>query len=287
MSKRMRRLFKKCAICMLSGRPYLRRKLARCGEVLDRMARIDLADNSGIAEGELLVQDILLRHVPKTKKLIVFDVGANVGLWTKSLLERGQATACNNLEIHAFEPCQTTYQMLQETLKSCGMEDKVITINKALSNSTGISILYVAGDGVGVNSLHPSNQYERIEEVSTIKLDDYCSEKALKHITFLKIDAEGHDFPVIEGASKMLASSNIRMIQFEYNHRWVFSRHCLQEVFNLFKPFSYRIGKITPKGIEFYDVWHPLLENFRQSNYLVCQEECLRYFPKIQWWHRE
>jgi hypothetical protein len=32
---------------------------------------------------------------------------------------------------------------------------------------------------------------------------------------------------------------------------------------------GYRVGKVTPRGIEFYEAWHPELESFKEGNY-VC-----------------
>jgi len=75
------------------------------------------------------------------------------------------------------------------------------------------------------------------------------------------------------------------MLQFEYNHRWVFSRHFLRDAFEFMRPLGYEIGKVTPKGIEFYAGWHPELETFREGNYLACRAEWVNRFPRIEWWN--
>ena len=83
----------------------------------------------------------------------------------------------------------------------------------------------------------------------------------------------------------MLHEQAIEVIQFEYNSRWIDSRHFLKDAFDYLRPFEYRIGKITPKGVEFYQSWHPELETFREGNYLACRGEWFKRFTKIKWWN--
>lgn len=54
-----------------------------------RLSRMDMS-NDMKSNGELLVQKIVLKHAPTTEKTVVFDVGANVGEWTKNLLEKSR-----------------------------------------------------------------------------------------------------------------------------------------------------------------------------------------------------
>ena len=104
-------------------------------------------------------------------------------------------------------------------------------------------------------------------------------------MTLLKIDTEGHDLSVVEGAGELLRTGSLDVIQFEYNHRWVFSRRYLRDAFELFEPLGYCIGKVTPHAIEFYKGWHPELESFREGNYLACRPEWMARFPRIPWWN--
>src|SRR5690242_2901869 len=87
-----------------------RRNLVRLGRFLSMQGRLDVA-NELSSNGELIVQDIALRHAPPGRA-VVFDVGANVGDWTRALLRTAQALG-RSVEVHAFEPCSATYQVLQ------------------------------------------------------------------------------------------------------------------------------------------------------------------------------
>ena len=88
-------------------------------------------------------------------------------------------------------------------------------------------------------------------------VDRFSADHGLVAITLLKVDTEGHDLSVLRGASSMLNQGVIGIVQFEYNWRWVASRTFLKDVFDLADSLPrYTVGKVTPKGIEFYDRWH-------------------------------
>lgn len=276
-------MVKNVVVSTLPAMPRCRRGLVGVADLINRVARMDMC-NDMESNGELMVQEAVLRSAPAGHKLVVFDVGANIGDWTSRLLARAQSLGRDVL-VHAFEPCSGTYQMLQETLRRVNAGEKVVAVNKALSEAPGEDLLRVVGDGVGSNSLHVgAHAYDRTETIVKIDLDAYCLDNGIAHIHFLKSDVEGHDWSVMKGASKMLERGGIDVIQFEYNHRWIYSRHYLYDVFNLLQPWGYWIGKITPKAVEFYEAWEPELESFREGNYIACRPQCVNHFSRITWW---
>jgi hypothetical protein len=50
-------------------------------------------------------------------------------------------------------------------------------------------------------------------------------------------------------------------------------------------PLGYRIGKVTPRGIELYSRWDPERESFREGNYAALREDRTRLFRIIPWWN--
>ena len=147
--------------------------------------------------------------------------------------------------------------------------------------------MYVAGVGLGINSLH--NNFAKdfslsTQEVDLVSIDSYVEESAIDRITMVKVDAEGHDLSVIKGAVASLEKGTIEFLQFEYNWRWIDNKGFLKDVFELCRPLGYEIGKITPKGIEFYNDWDPLLETFNENNYLICKPVYRGRLKEIKWW---
>jgi FkbM family methyltransferase len=263
-----------------------RRNLARIARFLTNTARLDVP-NDLRKNGELLVQECVLRHSPSDRELIVFDVGANIGEWSTQLLKisRERPNSC----LHAFEPVSSTMVMLQANLNPIESTWQITPVQLALSEKVGRTEIFVVKDGAGTNAIvpNPREAINRTELVQLSTVDDYCKANGIGEIGLLKVDAEGHDFFVLRGARRLLERKKIHVIQFEYNHRWVWSRVTLFNVFEYAEAVGYRIGKVTPKGIEFYDAWHFELERFVEGNYLFCRPDWVDKFPQIAWWNSE
>lgn len=111
--------------------------------------------------------------------------------------------------------------------------------------------------------------------VELATLDLYCAEASVDHIHIVKCDTEGNDLAVMRGAAGLLAAGRIDVLQFEYNQRWINARAFLKDVFELVEALPYRVGRVMPESIELFDAWHPELERFYQSNYVLVREPSL------------
>ena len=52
--------------------------------------------------------------------------------------------------------------------------------------------------------------------VDTNTIDNFCKQREIRHINFLKIDVEGADPYVIYGAQNLISNGSIDFVQFEY-----------------------------------------------------------------------
>jgi FkbM family methyltransferase len=260
-----------------------RRNLVRVARSLDYRGRLDVP-NVMSQNGEMLVQRVALRHAPA--RAVFVDVGANVGQWTASLLELADEAQVIDLEVHALEPTPGSFEELTIRLEKPLASGLVRARQLGASNREGSGTLYLAGPTAGTNSLllRDDQHSETTADVSLVTLDSYCRTNRLSHLTMVKIDAEGHDFEILEGASNLLSQSLVEIVQFEYNWLWILSRHYLRDVFDLVGPWGYQIGKVTPTGVEFYLVWDPELETFHEGNYIACKSDWVSLFPRIAWW---
>jgi FkbM family methyltransferase len=269
-------------VCRVAGR----RQVVRGARFVYRRACLDVP-NDMRTNGELWLQRQVLGLSEPGQTLTVVDAGANVGRWSAGMLGAArQAGRLGDLDLHAVEPSSYTFERLSQMLA----RQPVSLVRLALSEQSGTSTLHVLAPGAGVNSLHrppgaPAGA--TCEEVPTLTLDDYAGNARLERIGFVKIDAEGHDLAVLRGARELLDAQRITIAQFEYNHRWVYGRFFLRDAFELLQPAGYRIGKLTPKGIEFYPAWDAELETFVESNYIACTEWAAQRLPSVQWWKLE
>ncbi len=265
-----------------------RRNTVRLARLLQNEARLDVPNDMS-HNGELMVQRRVLQRVGPQQSVSIADVGANVGLWTMELVSqlRG-ARVGGHVSIHAFEPDKSAATQFRANTST--LRNVTILLNEvAISDREGEGVFHLTGPGAGTNSLHLSpdaRREDRTERVTLTTLDDYAQTRGVEHFVLVKVDTEGHDFRVMQGAQQLMRSGRIDVMQFEYNHRWVAARSFLRDVFDLVRPIGYRVGKVTPKGIEFYEEWHPELETFREGNYLVCRPEWANAFDMVVWWNR-
>jgi hypothetical protein len=155
----------------------------------------------------------LLRSILKnTSNATIFDVGAT-GSQIPNDID-------SNMSVHLFDPLfipsgdafinETTYVMYKE---SVDYDKPNVYVNKYGLNDTDKTI------------------------------SEYCKDRGITHIDFLKIDTDGHDLPVLNG----LGDIDVDMIQFEYDNFYRKEGLDIQEVFK--KLEGWHFFYIVPSGL--------------------------------------
>jgi FkbM family methyltransferase len=166
----------------------------------------------------------LRRKLPKEKFKIVFDVGANIGQTTSRMIRVFPIA-----EIYCFEPIKSTYYKLKRNTEG---ESRVHNYQVALG-STVKSQLVILQESSLLNSLkHELNSVnqgdlnqEKVENIKIDTIDNFCVKNNIKHIDFLKIDAEGFDLEVLKGAQKLIDSGGVEFIQVETGISYTNNEH--------------------------------------------------------------
>ncbi len=242
-----------------------RRTLWRIGRSAYFLARRDVGNHME-TNGERTLQEAVCAAA--VEPVVVFDVGANIGKWSVSLLD---AAAGRRVDLYAFEPTPESRNRLTTALAGRGVH----VIGEALADSVGTTRFEVHGATSGINSIAGENPSGDVIEVPTNTVDAFTQAQGLDRIDLLKIDAEGFDLSVLRGARGMLARGAIGVAQFEYNWRWVHNRAFLRDVFDLARDTPYRLGKLVQGGVEIYPDWHPELERFIEGNYALVHPDML------------
>jgi len=132
------------------------------------------------------------------------DIGAHMGRHTIPM-----ANAVGNQgTVYAFEPLPHLYEKLQRTLETEKLDGAVQLSQYALSREEGQAEFLHVDDAPGLSGLkertsHEGHQIERIQ-VDVKLLDNMIPEG--ERIKFIKIDAEGADFYILQGATRILSS---------------------------------------------------------------------------------
>jgi len=164
-----------------------------------------------IAMGGLyeLPESRLLKKIASSVGGRMIDVGANYGyfslLWAASKAEN---------QVDAFEASPRNSAALRNNITKNGFGDRVRLNDFALGNQTGEARFWSGNeDQTGWGGLAAEGQAAEFV-VQVKKIDDLFPQE---HFTFLKIDCEGADPLVLEGAAKMLAEHRVSHILFEEN----------------------------------------------------------------------
>ncbi len=253
----------------------------RAGAALVRAGRLASINQMDLNGERLLQRAVVARCRSEfAGSLVAFDVGANVGRWTSGLLAHCEQAGVGKLHVHAFEPVAECCSEIEQAVRTAGRDRHVTLVAKALAANSSVRELYIVPGRSQISSLIP--QFESPGEVRTVEtdtLDGYCREHGVTRIHLLKIDAEGTDLDVLRGARSMLERRAVEVLQFEYNRRWILSRSYLRDAFELLGGMGYRLGLLTPQGVDFFPGWHYRLENFSEVNYMACLPEVVRWIP--------
>jgi FkbM family methyltransferase len=219
-----------------------------------------------LENGEYQLLDYFMK-ISTNKDLTIFDIGGNKGEWTIAALESSKRYGVK-ASIHIFEPANDSFSLLQHKFEVQGVK-----LNKmAVSNSNSVSELFVCGNFCGTNSLY-ANQGGVPEKIQSIRLDEYVAQHKINHIDFVKSDTEGHDFNVLKSAENLLCEGRVIILQFEYNWRWINARCYLRDVFDFISDKPYWLGKLSASGVEIYKDWHPELDRFFETNYVLVRKD--------------
>ena len=130
----------------------------------------------------------------------VIDVGANIGLLTCPL---AWAVGSEGTVV-AVEPLADNVRRLRANLERNGLENTQV-IEAAAAEEDGRRLLRVAGDPAFA-SLLPIVKHSTVDkvEVPVRSLDSIWSELGQPDVALVKIDVEGAELDVIEGAAQLL-----------------------------------------------------------------------------------
>lgn len=214
------------------------------------------------------INNLLPKLIDDDVNVTMFDVGANIGNYSKIL-----RSVYSKANIHAFEPNPHTYIKLKENLSG----STIHTVNYGLGEIEELSYIYTYSNNHEsqhasifkevITDLHFAKDLMKIPiEIKTI--DGYCLEKNINKIDFLKIDTEGYELNVLKGAKRMLLENRIGIIQFEFNEMNIISRVFLKDFYDLLGE-TYDFYRLDSKKLIPLNEYKPSNEIFLFQN-IIC-----------------
>jgi FkbM family methyltransferase len=150
----------------------------------------------------------------------VVDVGANTGLWSRHFLN-----CVRPLKLISFEPIPSVFAQLKQLLQPHPFAEARCI---AAGNLQGTRTFFVTKDTTGASLLPPSSEMNDlvkgnwdVEEEIKCEADTLDHQlKDLPRVDLLKIDVQGAEVEVLEGASDILKKTHFLLIEFNYMNQY-------------------------------------------------------------------
>lgn len=209
----------------------------------------NLETAAGLTHAE---ERFLRRHAaPRLRQGVVLDVGANIGGYARFL--RGLDA---EVPLIAFEPHPSTWRRLRSEVEGLGVE----ALNLAVGAAAGDATLYDFADQDGSTQASLDPEVIRLHgggepvahAVRCVTLDGFAAERGIERISLLKIDTEGFDLAVLQGAQGLLRARRIGMIHFEFIASNIARRVAMRDFFEALDGYAiHRLclnGELMPLG---------------------------------------
>jgi len=181
------------------------------------------------------------------EKPTILDVGANVGEYVDLCLKiRPQA------EIWAFEPQPDNFRSLTHFRDRLPPDQAARLHLQAigLSHTMGVGEIFdiAEAQGTGRASVYRESITEleaaavQADKIELTTIDEFLATQPIQQIHLLKIDTQGHELSILQGAIQAIRDRRINIIQFEFDANNVFSRVFYKDFTELLSDFRlYRI----------------------------------------------
>jgi len=144
---------------------------------------------------------------------LVLDVGACEGLFALRITAHGQAA-----RVICFEPAPRTASFLSRAAEANGVAERInVEICAVGRNSLQV---FCTNSGVPESNRIVTEAGPGTLQVHQVALDDYCAERRIKlgAQDLIKVDAEGADVDVIQGAERLIREFSPQIAVTTYHH---------------------------------------------------------------------
>jgi len=186
------------------------------------------------------------------KDAIIIDIGANFGVMSLQF-----AKIASEGKVYSFEPTYYALTKFNRNLElNPELAKRIEVINSFLSARSAANADIKAYSSWKVNDekssdMHPEHlgAAKSTEGVGAMSLDDFCKNKQLDKLDFIKIDTDGHEYEILQGAKETLAKYRPQLI-FEIG-LYVMTEKNIDFSFysNYFKSLNYKMYDSTSTDI--------------------------------------
>jgi len=183
--------------------------------------------------------------------MAVLDIGANIGAHTLPLAKSVGKTG----KVFAFEPTDYAFQKLQRNLElnpqlktRVSASQVLLTSPNPTTKPSAIPSSWPLCKAPG--ELHPlhSGTFNSLDNAKPYTLDQWASENQLPPIDFVKLDVDGFEIDILEGATKTFQRKPKLLMEFA---PYIFKERgrSFQELINILTQLQYKCQTLAGKPI--------------------------------------
>ena len=190
----------------------------------------------------------------------VIDVGSHFGLYSRLASQRVGAEG----RVLALEPHPVTQGFLSQNLQPA---KQATLIKAALGGATGEAELVIGETGYSAHSYLAENAAERTATVEVKTLHQLLADAAWQKADLVKIDTEGREFDVLEGAGDLLGTAALPVVTLEFAEKNLlqFGR-TTRQLARFLRQSGYQVCRLAPESMLLSpvgdDIWPVWYENF-------------------------
>jgi FkbM family methyltransferase len=176
----------------------------------------------------------------------VFDVGANIGQTAGTIVRHFPRS-----RVYSFEPVPSTFQeLVRQTTKHPNVEP----LCRALGEIRGLvpmTVVPLSGSNTLLAAGLDANGKPRVQvQVDTV--ESFCRERAIHHISLLKIDTEGYEMKVLQGAKDLLANGRVDFVlaECDFLRRNEEPHGDFVEIFSYLSAFGFQVVSFYTGGVD-------------------------------------
>lgn len=192
----------------------------------------------------------------------VYDIGANIGVYSL-IIDKFSRGLC---VIYAFEPSFSTFRQLNNNIIFNKCNGHIFPYQIGLSDKTELAIFnYSSMDsGAAIHALgkpinHMGELFEPAleQQILSYRLDDLVGLFGFKKPNHIKLDVDGIEYNILNGAKTILASNDLRSLLVEVEP----SQDVTKKIVQLLKEYGFKIHGFKNHG----------RQDFETANYIFAR----------------
>lgn len=174
--------------------------------------------------------------------MTVVDVGGNIGIYTRYFARLIGPIG----KVHTFEPSPRNFEHLKENTRDWS---NVLLNHAAVGENSGVIKLFISDEMNVDHRTFDSGDGRRSIEVPVMALDNYF--KPGKKVDFIKIDVQGYEWSVLQGAKRVLTENADLKILMEF-WPWGLKKASAEpsDVLDFFSSLGFQVSRVYDDRLE-------------------------------------